>query len=249
MSLPKMMGRYIGVITTWMADEISDKPVFKIEFNLTEFLDGDERISVVDDDFVIRHTVFLLKKDGTWSDHAIKSVMESLGWDGQSIKSFVEGNFGGTEVQLTIEKTHNDKDGKDYVNVKFMNPKDYEGSNGLTNDPALVQSLESKYGPMLRAMNKPKLPVKPAATTVDAAKMSAWKEFQAKTPDLTPDQRKSPWLLTVDKYGGKSVKLLTAADWQIIGNKIAEYGPYVESEESAQDLDNPPAISQDDIPF
>ncbi len=80
-------------------------------------------------------------------------------------------------------------------------------------------------------------------------KTAAWSEFKGKVPNLTGDPLKALWKATVEHYSGKPIAApLTSAEWNIVGNKIAEFGPYVK-ELAPDPIDTPAPMVGDDIPF
>jgi hypothetical protein len=264
MPLPKLAGRYLAVPASWEVGEYNGTPIFEVQFQLQQFLDSQSGWSPVAGDLEITKRFFMKKNDGSWSEHVIESLMSSLGWDGASLKSLAEGQWNQVEVQLTIGYETSKKDGKEYIAVLFMNHRDYEGKR-LASDPAIVQSLDAKYGGELRALNrastkssaakptngKPAAPPAPSGP-VDP-KTSAWKEFLAKTPGMSADERKAKWFETVKGYLGKDAKDVTAEGWQTLANTVAEFGPWKPIQPIGQE---PPAepepvavIADEDIPF
>lgn len=93
-------------------------------------------------------------KDGqnVLNEISIKQITGALGWDGISFKDLNDTDWSGAEVQLVLEWGQ-DKQGKDQLNIKYLNPRDYEGGMKRST-PEEVQSIESKYGAMLRASAK-----------------------------------------------------------------------------------------------
>jgi hypothetical protein len=252
MALPRNAGRYIAVPTSWEVGEYNGAPVFEVLFKLRQFCDPQAGWQELQDDLSITKRFFLKKNDGSWSDHVITSIMESLGWDGASLKSLANGAWAEIEVQLTIDYEKSKKDGKEYIGVLFLNPRDYEGKQ-LASDPSIVQSLEAKYGGELKARKmgqqrpaaKP-IPQKAAAPAApNAAMNAAWREFKAKTPELSDAQRKAQWYETVRGYAGCDVKDVTPDGWQHVANSIAEHGVW-----KAQSPEPVGAtLSNEDIPF
>ncbi len=243
MPLPTIAGRYLAIPTSWEVGEYNNSPIFDMQYQLTQYCDPAGGWQACAGDLSMRKRFFLKKTDGTFSQHAINSLMKSLGWDGGSLKSLANGAWGQNEVQLTVGYEKSKKDGKDYIGVIFMNEKDYEGEH-LTSDPAIVQSLDAKYGQDLRAQlamtGKPATPKKPTTPAKPLEpKAAAWAEFKGKTPGMSDDQRKTAWIETVLGYSGKSYQD-PAVDWSHVANSIAEHGPYVAPA---------PAMAEDDIPF
>ena len=131
---------------------------------------------------------------------------------------------------------------------------------------AIGGTLAVKYTgdgePTQRGFNAPKLfavrftpaygaATKPASNLPTAdSKTAAWKEFCAKVPNLDTEGKKVLWKKTVEKYSGKPIATpLSPSEWKIVGNKIAEYGPYVEELAPPEDVEAGPGIPADDIPF
>lgn len=258
MALPTKAGRYIAIPHQWSVGEFNNQPTFDVVFTLTQHFNGAEWEGV-DGDTTITKKFFLMKNDGTWSK-VIESLVKALGWDGGSLRSLAESDWSATEVQLTIEyETKNDKR---YIGVKFINERNWQGQS-LSSDPAVVQSMEAKYGALLRQKTGAKATGRPAAkqtpaqkvlapTTPEEARRLAWNEFKGKTADLSDDARKTAWQETVKSYAnGKDQKTMTINDWENVANQIAEFGPAREPV-TAGDVppdDETPPIANDDIPF
>lgn len=238
--LPKLAGRYLAVPSSWEVGEYNNKPIFEVVFKLTQFADvgGWEGVP---EGMSITKRFFLKKNNGDWSEHTINALVDSLGWDGVSLKSLASGDWAQTEVQLEIDYEKS-KDDKEYIGVRFMNPRDYQGKH-LASDPGIVQSLDAKYGAELRAMRAGQQKSKAAPTPAKPVdhKAAAWAEFKKITAAMTDVDRAAAWKDTVKGYSGKEVKDVT--DWAHVANSIAESGVY-ESQPSAG-----PGIPADDIPF
>ncbi len=255
MPLPKLAGRYIATATSWKVGEYKDSPIFEAVFRLLQYMDPQSGWTPAHGDMEISKRFFLKKNDGSWSQHAIESIMNSLGWDGKSLKGLAEGQWGSVEVQLTIDYETNDNDGKEYIGVRFMNHRDYEGKK-LASEPAIVQSLDAKYGNDLRAMTKTVKPTTrptapaPAATKPTDPKTSAWSEFIQKTVGMSKDERAAEWHVTVKGYSGKEAKLLTNPEWEHVANSISEHGMWVPPAAPEDPSTEPvPAMADEDIPF
>lgn len=238
--LPKLAGRYIAVPKSWEVGEWNGKPIFEVVFNLLQFADA-QGWEPIPDGMSITKRFFLKKNDGTWSEHVINSIVDSLGWDGSSLKSLAAGNWSAVEVQLEIDYETSTRDNKDYIGVKFMNPRNYQGAS-LSSDPNVVQSLEAKYGAELRALRSGKQPRKLAAQPAQAVdhKSAAWAEFKKLTQAMTEADRAVAWRETVRGYSGKEVK--DVVDWAHVANSIAETGVWQKPAETA-------VPDNDDIPF
>lgn len=258
MPLPRHAGRYIARPASWEVGEFNGSPTFEMNFQLLQFLDPQAGWQSVQGDMEIKKRFFLKKSDGSWSEHSIEALVSSLGWDGASLKSLAGGDWTAMEVQLTVGFETSKKDQKEYIGVIFMNPRDYEGQT-LSSDPAIVQSLDAKYGAELRALRsttkKPVVPAKPITPKpAKATSGTAWAEFKAKTPGMSDEARKASWFETVKAYSGFEAKAVPEGAWENVANSISERGPYVapspdDVPPSGEPELDPAVIRDDEIPF
>lgn len=193
----------------------------------------------------------LIKKDGKPNEIGVRNLQECIGWDG-SFASLQSDAYNGLEVQIVVDDDTFRGKGK---TVKYMNPKDYAGAGGLDkSDAGTLQSLDAKFGPMLRALN---LTPKKVTTTSGGAKASsgggtatatrpaagtgigkdlAWSTFtkiidayNTENPDAayTEDERKEVYKKVVkDLAKGKKGTDLTPAEWAEITKTIeADFSP------------------------
>lgn len=249
MPLPSSEGRYIAKLTNRKVDEYNGTPTFDARFECQQYFDGAEWCDVQGNPSIERKW-FLKKKDGTWNTFALESFMDSFGWDpAKGIAGLSDPGIGEPEVQITIGyKDATDGSGKQYMEVKFLNPRDYTGSgHTLVSDPGTVQSLEQKYGAEIRAVMKQVRQGKtaPAAKPVgqqitDDWKMSAWKLFVEKSPSMSSDQRKDVWYRMVKDITGKDAKD-ASINWSQVASEIAKHGAYT--------YNDAPAIPDESLPF
>jgi hypothetical protein len=197
-------------------------------------LDGDQRITAF---------LNLVTKSGALNEINVRSLKDSLGWDGKSFATLQRDDWSGTECQLVVDEE--EYNGRKSLKVQYVNPKDYTPSSGLgAADPQMIQSLDSKYGALLRAMNggnggrpatgKPaKNPVAPNATQ-SVGKDLAWAafnhtvdEYGGEHPDdaYTQERRTRVFkdiVTEIAKERNKSTKDLGPADWAQVKKEIEE---------------------------
>ena len=229
MNLPSEIGRYIAAPRTWGVSEQGQNniPTFACEFELRQHWNGTEWADISADRFEITGWFYLFKKDGQPNDFTIKALKESLGWDGRSIGTLNDGEWSQTEVQLSL--AYEEYNGKQKLKVQFINPRDSVPGGVERSDPQTVQSLDQKYGAVLRAMNgaangkaAPKPAAKPAAkATTPDGKAAAWKVFQevwAKYIEERPDEapnRDAKWKEAYNEFfQGADPKTISAEQWK-----------------------------------
>jgi hypothetical protein len=273
MPLPEHAGTYIARARQWAVEQREGKcPRWVVDFQLLQYWNGQEW-AVIQEDLAITGYFTLINTDGSPNEINVQAIVDAYELPAIDFKILAEADFASMEVQLVLDhRTYTDSTGneKTTMDVKYLNHRDYEGRK-LKSDAGVVQSLNQKYGALLRTKFKPKTAqTKPATAASAAAKMlakpavaktikeamnSAWSEFKLKTPELTQDARTAEWHKTVKEYGApKEASQLTVDDWQILGNKIAEYGPWKEppSQEAPVVVgvaDDGPPITEDDLPF
>jgi hypothetical protein len=257
MTLPRNPGTYTAHAKSKAISQKPGKcPQLVIEFQLEQFYNGAEW-EALEGDFSITHWLTLINKDGTSNDINIQSIVDAYSMPYFDFKTLEMADFSATPVQIVLEE--DEYEGKTRLRVKYLNNISYERQS-VASDPAVVQSLDQKYGALLRKKFKAKAangatngkqtasqvlgPAKPK--TADEAKGVAWSQFKAKTAEMTTEQRKASFIESVAGYSNnKAVADLTLNDWDIITNQIAEFGPYKKPEEVAETV---PA-NADDLPF
>jgi hypothetical protein len=227
------MGRYIARPIEWTVaegDNANRLPQFIVRFSLSQHWNGTDWEDVVADDLQITGYFFLAKTNGQLNTFTIDALKASLGWDGASFATLANGDWANTEVQITVEQEV--YEGKMKTKVKYLNHRDSSPTGtplGAT-DPQLIQSLDARFGAMLRATGGAAKPAasKPAPQQapqqkvgpVEGAKREAWKEFCVKWSEHVgenPDDahlKEEKWKeLFAGEFKGRQQKDLSAAEW------------------------------------
>lgn len=254
MALPSQPGRYIARPRDWtVKDEGPGKPVtFVCSYDLLQFFHDGSWVQVSDLGITGYH--YVIKKDGTGNEMTIKALRDSLGWYG-NISALANTNWSDAEVQLTLKQE--EYQGKPQIKVGFINPRDYVPGVVEHSDPQTIQSLDAKYGSMLRAMGQTGNPpakssngaAKPAAPTpadpVKVARMAAWEAFRVEHPGKGNEELTEPWRAMIKSViADRASTTFTADDWKKIQNAI-EYPVEV----NAPPFGDEKQFKEDDIPF
>jgi hypothetical protein len=248
MSLLTKAGRYLASPEQWgIKTEEGKCPQFGMTFLVNSSLDGEEQI---EQGQRITGWWTLINTNGGANEITLKTMREALGWDGQSFSSLQGGDWTAMEVQIVVEPE--EYKGKTTLKVRYMNPRDYAG--GLKSaDPQAVQSLDAKYGAVLRALNKslggtPKPPTKPSTTPAAEAKKAAWGVFVSMSPSFDRDRQVSVFkALLSDMFEPRTAQDLTANEWKSLMERIrADYDPATGSFSPLSDAQE---IDPNDIPF
>src|ERR1017187_10445610 len=123
-------GRYRAeVMDVAAGEDKNSKPHIIFQFSLTEEFDG-ENWRPTHAGQEIRSYQYLLKRDGTVKDVAIKQLKESFGWDGADPYWFEDtlDGAGLRAVQLVID--WEEWQGKNSLKVQWVNPYNWEGRSG-----------------------------------------------------------------------------------------------------------------------
>lgn len=242
MNLPTETGTYIAAPAEWGVNESGDNktPTFVCRFNISQFFTGGEWHDVSPEQYEITGYFYVFKKDGQPNNFTIKALKESLGWDGRSIAGLVDTDWSQTEVQIVIGRE--EYNGKTKIKVQFINPRDSVPGGGAVEKaaPEVIQSLDAKYGPLLRALNgtatatKPapaKVPgqvVKPVAVAEDARK-EAWGTFLVKWNEHLNEhpedaaKKNEKWKECVsEEFGEKDQKTITGVEWKNFNAKMKD---------------------------
>jgi predicted SnoaL-like aldol condensation-catalyzing enzyme len=175
----------------------------------------------------------LITKEGKPNEINYRALRESLGWDGTSFASLQREDWNGTEVQIVVDDE--EYQGQTKRRVKYINPRDYEGGGQVAkSDTQTIQSLDAKYGSLLRALAGSKANGSPPAAVTSQAigKDVAWTTFN-KLVDAygqdnpaeawAKDRRVSVFKEIVRELGdGKDTAKLGPAEWAKIKTEIEE---------------------------
>lgn len=247
MNLPTQPGRYIGQPTKWAVNQTgpNNLDTFVCEFSLNEFLDGADWIDISGHGHEITGYFYLFKKDGQPNDFTLDSLEAALGWDGVSIPNLDNGEWGDVEVQLTVNEE--EYRGKRSMKIAFINPRDWQGGGPTKADPQYVQSLDQKYGALLRARKgapapKPAPKTAPPPKSASPARERAWDAFKEAHPGLSVTERAAQWRNDLAAmFPGKAQDQVTDAEWIKAASRFKSpaTAPFGDEQQ----------FKEDDIPF
>lgn len=218
MAMPNSAGRYIARPKTWGVGKSSGGAVeFACDFTLLyqQSPSGDWE-DILTDGFEIVGYFYPINKEGKASAHAVKTIKDAFGWSGVSLRELNDNDWSSVEVQLTLE--FEEYQGNQKLKVKWLNPRDYAGGNGVAKgDAALVKSFDDRFGAQLRAMNGNGAATTPPAKTPElVAKSKAWNAYKAKYPNAPADELNEGWKQRFHKYFlGKKPELVTVDEWNL----------------------------------
>lgn len=249
MNLPTEMGSYIAGLSDWTVEDTQ----FIARFDLRQHFNGSDWVDVSARSLGITGYFYVIKKDGQPNKTTIDNLKASLGWSGRSLAELVQTDWSGVEVQITVGQE--EYQGQWRTNVKWINPRDAIPGGGPLKKPEAqeIQSLDAKYGAMLRAMNgaePAKAPANGAAGkfapvvngAADTARKQAWADFRANWDEVVkakPEEephRNDRWKEIVEQLGIIDQAKASAADWK----KVSDF---------VKSISLAPAFSDDEIPF
>lgn len=92
--------------------------------------------------------IWILKKDGTANENAVRNLVEALGWDG-SVESLVGTDWSEVPVQITVKR--DSYNGHERFRVAWINHADSQPF-GSAVDETKVRELQARFGAQLRAI-------------------------------------------------------------------------------------------------
>lgn len=175
----------------------------------------------------------LIKKDGNANEINVNSLKAAFGWDGSSFSTLQDADYSDRECQIVVDDEAG-QDGKVHRRVQYVNPKDYAGGSVEKADAKTIQSLDQKYGPMLRALAGAKAggakPPSGNGGTGSIGLQVAWGCFVGKCNDYARDnpsdaydqaRQKDTFKKIVNEIcPGKDINALTPADWAVVKGRI-----------------------------
>jgi len=186
---------------------------------------------MVDTGFAFKHTLTIVKADGTVQSKTMDTLKQVLGWDGLDPFWLMEnsadgGSIRGREFEIVGGPEPGDKGGV-YFKVKWLNPI----GRGKTPEAADRQAVLAKYGSQFRALAgttpAPKVaatvppmpatkssPTAPAANAPTATMEQAWTALNNANPGKDAKAVESIWFDTIGKlFPNKSNTDLSSQDW------------------------------------
>lgn len=164
-----------------------------VKFKLIEFRGVDGKASEPCD---CEFTAFmnLIKKDGTLNPINHRSFCEAFGWDGTSFAALASLDVSAIRCQVVVGDDR-DQNGATVKKIKFINPIDYTPGAALMQDANVIQSLDAKFGAMLRA--------NAGATGRTAAKPATNVKQPGKADDVSTAKQVAyaKFISMVDDYG------------------------------------------------
>lgn len=262
MSLPQNMGRYLARPVDWTVEEATSGNKllqFVCRYELLYFYDRGQWVDVQADNLSITGYHYLFKTDSSVNTATTDKLKAALGWDGRSLNGLISGDWGSQQVQLTVDREQNPTSGKWMTKVKWIDTADSDpnGPSLKKATPQVVQSLDAKYGAILRATaGAPASPSKAAPAPgnklgpIETAKRAAWEAFKkefdvyaARNPGTGEDRGERWKSLVAEVSNGKEQPALLEDDWKAVSAAVAK-GLQPPSPISAV-----PQFADDDIPF
>lgn len=191
----------------------------------------------------IKHTMTLVKRDGTVQTRTCDTLKEVFGWDGLDPFWLMDQTFDDKTFEIVV-KDEQGNDGNVYAKVEWLNPL---GGGPAMKMPAAAdrRSVLAKYGAQFRALAGG-APVKPAAatppppppgkvapkpppppSTPPATMEGAWQALWDNHPGITEEQANNAWTSTLAKlFPNKQSSELSPTDWGVVKAKMADDVPY-----------------------
>lgn len=177
----------------------------------------------------IKHTMTLVKSDGTVQTRTTDTIKDVFGWDGQDPFWLMDTDLTGKAFEIVVESEQG-TDGNTYAKVQWLNP--VGGGPGMKMPAAADRrSVLAKYGSKFRALaggapvkapappvkkpsppppqKQPELPTGPVSTMEEA-----WAELCQVNEGKPEAELQSLWFATVERlFPGKTNSDLTPQDW------------------------------------
>jgi hypothetical protein len=248
--LPNDEGKYVARPKNWAVGTSKNGAVeFAVNFDLTLYQNASagEWQDITSEGFSIVGYFYPISKEGNLNDMTVESLQESLGWSGASLAELQDTDWTKTEVQLVLQLE--DYNNRKQMKVKFINPRDYTGGNGIEADPAEVKSLDQRFGAILRANPKAKKPqAQPGngqqITEAEKERRLAYNKMKEKLgANLSKEAFAEAWKGAASDYFKKPQEHVGAAEWrQFVADGFAKPQPVSPIGEDVQ-------FKEDDIPF
>lgn len=165
-------GTFKAVPVSWAVQESEQTQsiALVIQFKVLAQLDGNDLVDWSEyEDHSIFGWFYVIKRDGTPNSITIKSLVESIHWNG-SLRA-VEQDPPQVTCQIVVE--NEEYNGKYTLKVKWINPEDFAPGPKSVSSAGLAQ-LDNRFGSLLRA------------AAAEARPKTAAKQPPAKTPPPAP---------------------------------------------------------------
>lgn len=221
--LPNDEGKYVARPKRWAVGTSKEGAVeFAVDFTLLKFYSdaSGEWHDISTEGYSIVGYFYPISKTGNLVEMTVESLQESLGWSGASLSELNDSDWSQTDVQLVLQRE--EYQGRKQLKVKFINPLNYVGGGGIKSDAAEVKTLDQRFGAILRANPKAKLPAKaPAAgngqqiTEAEKERRLAYNKLKEKSPTgLTREQFGEVWKGAAADYFKKPQEQVSAQEWR-----------------------------------
>ncbi len=209
-----------------------------VRYQIIEQLDGADWQEV--DGYTAFGDLWVIKKDGTPNEEAVKRLMELFGWDGD-LETVTSQDWSERPVQINVEA--NEYDGRTHYSVAWVNPYDYSPQRAVNNiDEETAKQLAARYGAQLRAIGASKrshnnsaaatsarsrpageLPPPPPRKSQprESTKESAW-AMCTKANEENVDKATTAWNEAMDAIG-KDEDEFTSENWKTLEGKFIPF--------------------------
>jgi hypothetical protein len=220
--LPNDEGKYVARPKRWAVGESKEGAVqFAVDFSLSQYFSdaAGEWHDISSEGYSIVGYFYPISKAGNLVEMTVESLQESLGWSGASLTELNDSDWSQTEVQLVLQRE--EYQGRTQMKVKFINPRDYAGGNGIKADAAEVKTLDQRFGAILRANPKAKKPQAPQAgngqqvTEAEKERRLAYNKLKEKVgANLSKEAFAEVWRGAASDYFKKPQEHVGAAEWR-----------------------------------
>lgn len=239
MSLVSRIGAHLArPLVTAIEEKEKGTVQFVGLFKCTHYRDGKDWKPVAGDEQITAY-LNLVKTDGTLNEITIRNLKDALGWNGESFATLQRDDWqsGPQPVECQVVVGEEEYQGRKQKRVTYLNPKDYTPHGVGAAKTDVIQSLDARYGAMLRSLggksNGARLAaVQAPATNGQMGKDLAWSAFNTRVnaygqehpEDAYTKERRIEVFRTIvtdiAKDSGKEVKALSPADWAKIKTEI-----------------------------
>ncbi len=243
-------GRFKARLKSWVVEENANTGTLQFVgvFGISAVFNGQDWEDWEAHDLEKTGYFYLAKKDGAPNEACIRSLRESLGWDGVDLVALQNSDWSQKTVQITVG--FEDYNGEKRLKIKFINPENWAGAQVKPIEPAALRSLNAKWGAKLRAVapkgahTAPVAP-KPPSPTPPAPPSSRPPTPPAASPKPPAEPWEAAWARVLESLGGnvdsardawpnllakiipnKSEAEFTAADWTTIAARASEVIPF-----------------------